>query len=373
MRSLIVPDQSKLMKSDRNTVLVTSVGTLIGKVVLDSLEGRRGGLHLVGCNADVEAPNLFRCDEAMVVPATDDPRWRDVMISLVREYDPVAVIPGRDPDVEALAEMAEIIPEFRRSFVGGSSAMARVIGNKALTAEFSRRHGLPYVDSVASCEAGTEAAVADLVARHGFPLIAKPGAGSGSLGVRVLTGPEHLEAALRLPGYVIQPFLDAPEGLRLSLEAGLPLFWEIPETRLYGMQFVIRRDGTVGPSIGFRMTMVRGRLEDLRRCDEAALREVGQAFAEAAAAEGWRGPFNVQAKRTRDGSWQVIELNGRFSGGTSSRRHFGFDEVAWVLNDWAGREMVPADEPRSASRVLRYLSDFPLNEEAMKNVRVLPS
>lgn len=361
------------MKSDRNAVLVTGVGTLVGKVVLDALEGRRDGLHLVGCNADVEAPNLFRCDEAVVVPSTDDPRWRDVMISLVREYHPVAVIPGRDPDVEALAEMAESIPEFRRCFVGGASAMARIIGNKALTAAFSRRHGLPYVESVCSCEAGTEATVAGLVARHGFPLIAKPGAGSGSLGVRVLTGPEHLEAALRLPGYVIQPFLDAPEGLRLSLEAGLPLFWEIPETRLHGLQFVIRRDGTVGPSMGFRVTMVRGRLEDMRRCDEAGLRDAGQAFAEAAAAEGWRGPFNVQAKRARDGGWQVIELNGRFSGGTSSRRHFGFDEVAWVLNDWAGREIIPADEPRSASRVLRYLSDFPLHEEAMKNVRVLPS
>ena len=34
---------------------------------------------------------------------------------------------------------------------------------------------------------------------------------------------------------------------------------------------------------------------------------------------------------------------------------------------------VAADEPRAASRVLRYLSDFPLNEEAMQNVRVLPS
>lgn len=362
-----------LMKSDRNAVLMTGVGTLVGKVVLDALGERRGGIHLVGCNATADAPNLYRCDEAYVVPATDDPRWRDVILSLVRQYEPVALIPGRDPDVEALAAMAGEFPEIGQCFVGGSLAMAQVVSCKDRTAAFSRKHGLPYVESVGTGHDGTVVAVAALVSRHGFPLIAKPSAGSGSLGVRVLTGPDHLEAALRLPGYVIQPFLDAPEELSLSLEAGLPLFWEVPETRLYGMQFVIRRDGTVGPSMGFHVTMVRGRLEDMRRCDEAGLQKVGQAFAEAAAAEGWRGPFNVQAKRARGGSWQVIELNGRFSGGTSSRRHFGFDEVAWVLNDWAGRAIIPPDEPRSAARVLRYLSDYPLSGEAMKNVRHLPS
>lgn len=87
-------------------MLLTLVATLIGRVVIDSPEGQCGGFHLV------------------------------------RPDDPIAVLPGRDPDVEALADMAESIPEFHQSFAGGSSAMARVIGNNSPSAAFSRRDWL---------------------------------------------------------------------------------------------------------------------------------------------------------------------------------------------------------------------------------------
>ena len=40
-----------------------------------------------------------------------------------------------------------------------------------------------------------------------------------------------------------------------------------------------------------------------RRCDNIELLELGRAYAMAAAAEGWKGPLNVQLKRASGAGW----------------------------------------------------------------------
>jgi hypothetical protein len=162
-----------------------------------------------------------------------------------------------------------------------------------------------------------------------------------------------------LPGYVIQPFLDPPGAVNLDDAAGLPLFWEVPESSLYAVQYAIGRQGRILGQCAHRARMVRGRCEEIWSVDEPGLLAVAGAFAAAALAWGWRGPFNVQAKRDGD-SWKVIELNGRFSGGTSSRLHLGFDEVALLVNDWLGRPAVAANSLPRVSHVVRQLCDFPM-------------
>lgn len=344
-------------------LLVTSVGSLVGQGVLDALEGRRGALRVIGCNASPDSPNVVRCDEAYLVPSVTDAGFDEALMRVVDEARPDVVVPGRDPDIVRLAGLAEARPVLARALMAGSSAMACMMDGKAATALFGERHGLPYVETAFTGAPDAAERVRAMVGRHGFPLIAKPSDGSGSLGVRALTRPGHVEAALARPGLVIQPFLDAPaDGMEPSLDAGIPMFWEVPEDRLHGVQYVLGRDGAVLGRLGFRSRMVRGRCEWLGRCEDPGLLEAGDAFARAVAAEGWRGPFNVQAKRDREGRWRVIELNGRFTGGTSSRRHLGFDEVRIAINAWAGREVVPPDRPRSATRVMRSLGDFPVDE-----------
>lgn len=341
------------------SILITSVGTLVGKVILDSLEGRRAGLRVVGCDAASEAISLPRCDQGEVVPLTDAPGWDDAILALIQRESPFAVIPGRDGDVERLATLAERHPTLAAIFIGGSRAMAEVIGDKVRTAEFSFARGLPFAATVSSDHPEAARLARELVLRHGFPLIAKPRDGSGSLGVRILTEARHLDGALRRPGMAIQPYLDPSGPIELPTDAGLPLFWEVTEDRLHGVHFILGRDGKVLGRCGFRSRMVRGRCEELWACDDAVLLAVGDAFATAAAEAGWRGPLNIQAKRDAEGRWQVIELNGRFSGGTSSRRYFGFDEVRLVLNEWFGHPIIPTAHLTPVRRVVRQLADYP--------------
>lgn len=346
------------------TILVSSGGTAVGKVVLDALEGRRQGVRLVACNAAEDSPNLHRFDAVHVVPLTGDAGWEAAVTAVIACEAPAVVIPGRDTDVEGLARLAPQVPALARAFMGGSPAVAQVFMDKALTARFAAAHGLAYAPTVSTDAPGAAAAASRLVAAHGFPLIAKPARGSGSLGVRILTCDPHLHAALAKPGMVIQPFLDCPPpaALDVGLDHGVPLFWDVPEDRMYSVQFSINREGAITGSHTQRARLVRGRIEEFWAFEDAQLHAVGEAFAQAAIREGWRGPLNVQAKRAAGtaGGWQVIELNGRFSGGTACRLWLGCDEVADMINEWVGRPVVPAAKLEPVVHVVRLLSEFPM-------------
>lgn len=353
------------------TVLITSAGSLVGRAVLDTLEGRRDGLRIVGCSSIPHAPDLERCDAVHLVPPTGAPGWDGALRRVLDLERPDAVVPGRDRDVRELTRLADSVPALASTLLAGSAALAAAFDDKAAAAEFARRHDLPHVRTVATDRPDAARQVRALLEDRGLPLIAKPVDGSGSRGVRVLTDPAQVEAALQSPGLVLQPFLDPPSGadLRPDLAAGTPLFWEIPEHRLYAVQTIIARDGSVLGAMSQAARMVRGRPEELWTCDEPELDALGAAFARAAIAEGWRGPLNVQAKRDVDGRFLAIEVNGRFSGGTSGRLLMGFDEVQLALDDVVGRPVVPAADLRPVRRVVRLLSDVAFDPPATAAAR----
>jgi hypothetical protein len=158
-------------------ILITAVGSLVGKVVLDSLEGRREGLRVVGCDVSPWAVNLSRCDAREVVAASGTPEWEDAILALVRRYKPFALIPGIDGDVNDLAGLAERHPEVASVFVGGSLDMAGVISSKLRTAAYSAVRGLSYAETLSTDHTDVDKLAREFIRHHGFPLIAKPDGG----------------------------------------------------------------------------------------------------------------------------------------------------------------------------------------------------
>ena len=56
-------------------LLILSVGSLLGQVTLDVLDGRRDHLHIVGFNSIANAPSNYRCDEVFLTPETLNPQF----------------------------------------------------------------------------------------------------------------------------------------------------------------------------------------------------------------------------------------------------------------------------------------------------------
>lgn len=345
------------------TLLISSVGSLVGQNILDALEQRREKLRIIGVNSEAGAGNNFRCDRTYLLPpAAQAQAYRQALADVIKEEAVDLVIPGRDADVIVLSQMRDERPEWAELLLVGSVAAAQVMDDKVASYQFAQPAGLPFAPTVSSDADNAQPMALQLLEQFGFPMIAKPRCGNGSRGIRVLTQASHLERALQQPGMAIQPMLDTATDLDLDLSAGLPFFWAVPETRLYGVQTLILPNGELGPAFGYMASMVNGRLERIAACRDAELLSIAHNFSTAMAKIGWRGPFNLQLKRDPRHGFQAIEMNGRFSGGTSARRHLGFDEVALILNQWLHDNLVPMLGPPVGlnSVVNKSLSDFPV-------------
>lgn len=319
-------------------VLITGVSSLIGKGILDSLEGRRDGLLLIGTGFGAISSEMLRCDGHEFTVPSDHPKFSDQLRTIIERYEPDIVIPAREPDVLTVAELD--VPSV--TGVGGEIA-----ADKWLTYEFAMEHGLPIVPT--TLPGGSD---------FGLPAICKPRAGGGSVGVRLLMSQEALDLAHQEPDVIIQPLI-GPTPHVPDLSAGIPMFWSLEPTRQGGVQAVIGPDGETYIAAAFETAHQFGWVIEQHLVDDAELMQVGMRYLQALAAHGWRGPLNVST--VWDGQeWLCLELNPRFTGGTAARTAMGFDEVGWALNAWARREVVaPLSEPRGDS-VVQRLHAYPI-------------
>lgn len=341
-------------------ILLTGSGSLIARGIHDALSGRNDGLDIVGANLDTKDPTAMRCERVHPLPPDSNrTALRDALMEIVEMEQPDLVIPCRDPHIPILAEIRDREPLVGRVLVGPPH-LATLMVDKWDAHQWSVARGIPFAPTVLADDCPNDAIEA-MIEEFGYPLIAKPRDGSGSLGVRLVHNREQLDRSLALCGTVVQPFLDPadPESTRLDTTLGTPLFWEIPVTHNYAGQFLIDPTGKVGPSMQMYASQRLGRNEYLARWEDDVLQEMMETTVEALAKEGWRGPVNVQA-RPHHGHWFITEFGGRFSGGTSQRTWLGFDEVGWTLNQWAGDEVVPPLIQPPAQEVYRYLTDCPI-------------
>lgn len=339
-------------------IAITSVGSLVGQNILDSLEGRRDGIEVVGINSEAAAAGNFRCDRAYLAPpAASGDAYLQRLASVLGEERPDLVLPGRDDDVLALAQLKETRPPPASFLPVGPYRLAVVLGDKWASREFALEHDLPYVDSAPADDA---ASVGRLLERYGYPLIAKPRQGNGSRGVRIVFDGRQREAIAALPGCLLQPYLELEAELlswRDLARDGTPLF-HAPTLQQIACQAIIGPDRRLRGLLCTVVELVMGRLERTWRLDDAAVVEVAQRYAEALAAEGWVGALNLQGRRDGDGIFNVYELNGRFTGGTTARLHLGFDEVAMLVEAFTGRRLPPRPAHGSDRLVTKSLTEF---------------
>ena len=340
--------------------LLLSVGGGVAHNFFEALGHRRKHCVLIGTNSLAAAASSFRCDSVYrVPPAADRERYRARILELIEKEGPHLVVPLRDDDVLVLAEIGELHPRLVPMLLTGTVASARVMNDKWETACFAARHGLPFAATVQHA-----ADALALAKAHGLPLIGKPRAGNASKGVVLLRSTDEIERAFASRSdLVAQPYLDPPpdmEALVRPFDAGLPIAFSLPGRMKYSVQVFVGPDGSVSRSFGTVSVEAGAQATEYRRRDDADLLEIGQAYGQAAAAERWKGPLNVQLKRTPAGKLVAFELNGRFTGGTAPRAVLGFDEIGEVVSRFL--PVFAFDRLRSpASEVAQsYLRSYPL-------------
>lgn len=316
--------------------MLLSVGSLLGQGLLDVLESRRAHVTVIGLNSVASSPGNFRTDRGYLTPPlAESSAFTARLLEVLALEQPDVILPGRDQDVVFLAGFRNSHPEHAQRIPCGSPEAACMISDKALCSDWAREQGLPFADSYLHRHG--QPGLNTFLERVSFPLIAKPRRGFGSQGVFFVRTAAEIEQLLQTSDtseLLLQAYLGDARTLRPHFQRydrGVPLFFQIPEQDQYSAQSLIRPDGSQGPTLCAVSTLILGRTERFCAQDNPPLTDLMARYALALADMGWRGSINLQAKPDQAGRWQAFELNLRMTGGTSSRLHYGFDEMGLLL------------------------------------------
>lgn len=337
-------------------LLLVSGSSLVGQNVLSALDGRRGEAEVVATGSVAPALAMFDFDAVHLVPETMSADFDRRLAEIVDTERPDLVIPCRDDEIVALARLRERRPDLAPRLLCGARAPAVEIADKFRSQDFAHRHGLPYVPSAAT---GPGADLDEFARAHGFPLVVKPRAGFASRGVVIVTDAAQLGRVAARAGQVVQPFLgdaSAVAAYREEVAAGaVPLFHSFEGIKRAG-QTMIAPDGSVVSLQCTRNTMRFGMSDRVVLDEDPEIVEITRACTDAAVADGWRGPFNVQCLPGRDGRLLVHEFNGRLTGASAAQTILGQDDVGLAILHFAGRGISPFRAP----------SPLPLPREVVK-------
>jgi len=349
------------MTDTRPSVMLVSVGSAIGAAVLACLEHEpalRAAVRVVGVAFQAEAPGNFRCDRVhLLSPATDADALRERLAALIAAERPRLVLPCRDDVLEPLAALAEAIDPAAGTILVSRPAAVAIANDKYATHLFARRHGLPFAETAVDRD-GLDA----IERAHGYPMIAKPRGGHGSLGVSIVRHRDEAEAALDAVGLCLQPYIGPPadlDALLPDLRRGPPLAYSLPGADLSAAMVALDRDGRVMAYQGWRApVLVVGEPRRVEVDPDPAIEQAARRFAAALAGEGLFGPCAFQFRRDADGRPVCFEVNARFGGVEMARTLLGAPLVAHLVRHFVFGPLPPMRSAPVEGRIIqRALTD----------------
>jgi hypothetical protein len=155
-----------------------------------------------------------------------------------------------------------------------------------------------------------------------------------------------------------------------DFSTGVPLWYTYVDPGQYSSQWLVAPDGEV-IEIGSTLSVMRsGRNERSMWADEPELSRTAGDYACALAQAGWRGPLNVQCRRSAQGEFFMFELAGRIAGGLGGRERVGIPETQMLLATlFPGRFSAPSGEPRHGVVTAKQPRTLAIDAEDMQVFR----
>ncbi|MDE3113283.1 MAG: ATP-grasp domain-containing protein [Chloroflexota bacterium] len=178
------------------SVLVANRGEIARRIFRTA---RRMGLGTVAVysDADADAPHVREADRAIRIgpaPAKDSYLSIDRIVAAALEGGAELVHPGYGFLAEE-PELARAVAAARLTFVGPPAEVLALCGSKAQAKAVARRAGVPVLAGYAEDDQ-RDAAFAEAARLIGYPVMVKPTAGGGGIGMQEVTSREQLPEAL---------------------------------------------------------------------------------------------------------------------------------------------------------------------------------
>jgi carbamoyl-phosphate synthase large subunit len=311
------------------TVLISSAGRRVELIQCFRNGAAALGLDLTVIAVDMDPRMSAACqaaDRAVRVPRCDRPEFIDALLGLCLQDHVDLIVPTIDPELEPLSAHAHRFREIGTEVAVSAPGVVRLARDKLRTAHFLASHGLPVPRT------GLPQEVLSEPHAWPWPLMAKPRAGSSSVGIRVVSAPDQLAELVAAPEYLVQELLRGEEyTVNLFFDRAGRLRCVIPHLR-YEV-----RAGEVAKGITRRHAQL-----------EATAWALGEALT------GARGALCFQAIVEAAGRPVVFELNARFGGGYPLAHRAGARFAQWLLEETSGLPLTAHNHWHDGVLMLRY-------------------
>ena len=316
--------------------MVTGVGSGVAQSIIKALklanQKYKRNYVIIGTDANWKAAGMYAVDKACLVPRCREKSYLQRLIEIIRDNGVAFLIPGTDPELQALSDLKEEIEKETDTHVVLNPPDTIEIGyDKFRTASFLKENGFPYPETV--CLVPGESLPEE---DQAYPLIVKPRYGSGSVGLSLITGPAQIGNHLAMydEEMVAQEYINAPQ-----------------QEFTCGLAF--GKDGELLSTIILQRDLKKGFTQFARVARQP---EVQRQILDIAGVLEGRGAYNIQGQLT-DRGFVVFEINPRFSGTTAFRAVAGQNEPDMYIQHFLNRT-VPTPEINQSLCMSRYLNEY---------------
>jgi carbamoyl-phosphate synthase large subunit len=316
-------------KSVPTAVLVTAAGSAPAVAVIQALRQQvEMPVRVVAADMDPLSVGLQLADEPALIPGATDPRFIERVLEVCRFHHIEVVFPIIDEELQVFADHANRFEAEDIRVITNSADAVRVAKDKWLTFQWCQR-------------AGVRAPCTWMAGRReipiSFPVVVKPRAGRGSVGVRVVQNQRELEYEVRDGrDLLIQEYVDGPEfTVDILTDPEGRVLSAVPRERLMTKAGMCVKGRTVS----------RPQLLDLS--------------ARAAEAFPLTPRGNLQFKQSRgDGEYYLIEVNPKFGAGLPLTTAAGVNMPLLLLKILRGETIPPMIGPfRNNLVMLRHWAE----------------
>lgn len=274
-------------------VLVTGIGGVVGQGILRNIRSMGRNITIVGVNITRVSAGNYLCDKVIEVPYAYDPQYIPTIQRIVQEESIGLIIPSTDYESYYLGASREL---FSCPVACSPAEITKFCLDKFLNWEAFSRHGIPFAKSILPSAYNLEFQ----------KCIVKPREGRGSRNIYVNPpNPQSFDDS-----YLVQEYLEGPE----------------ITTTVY-----VNRRGQVHGMITFERELELG---NTAKCEVIFQhdRELKTLVDKMLQHYKFAGSFNIQSRVTGKGI-VPFEINCRISGTNSVRSQFGFNDVAYTVQE----------------------------------------
>ena len=309
-------------------ILITSAGRRVELLNCFTAAVQTLGLNVEIYTADLNPQRSAACQKStrfFSLPPVDKAEYIDSLLDICRREKIALLVPTIDPELDLLSQNLERFTLAGTRVLISAASVVGVARNKILTAEVLERAGLPIPKTLP---------IKQFIANPppwANSIIAKPLAGSSSVGIIKSPTKENLEQLINEP-YLIQEKWDGREfTVNLFFDELGRVVSVVPHERLEV------RSGEVSKGVTTRHLPL-----------------IAAGFAFEKIFPQARGPMCFQAIVRPDDTFCIFEINARFGGGYPLADYAGAKFAQWVLEELVSLPSSAHDQWKEGVLMLRY-------------------